>query len=87
MRETHETTNTDFENTQDFHSVETDHFEDLEQNNPMKLVALTREVDDLYQQVQAGDGQPMETVNHIECELQRLSISLKPPAPTDPLEK
>ena len=27
----------------------------------------------------------METLNHIECELQRLSISLNPPAPTEPL--
>ena len=27
----------------------------------------------------------METLNHIECELQRLSISLNPSAPTEPL--
>ena len=27
----------------------------------------------------------METLNHIENELQRLSISLNPPAPTEPL--
>ena len=40
---------TDVDVTQDFHSVETDHFEDLEYNNPMKLTALTREVDDLCQ--------------------------------------
>ena len=48
-REAHETTDTDIENTQDFHPVETDHFEDLQHNNPMKLTALTREVDDLHQ--------------------------------------
>ena len=30
-------------------------------------------------------GQPTETLNHIECELQKLSIPLHPPAPTDPL--
>ena len=45
----HETTDTHIENTQDFHSVDTDHFEDLQHNNPMKLTALTREVDDLCQ--------------------------------------
>ena len=39
----------DNENTQDFDSVETDHFDDLEYNNPTKLTALTREVDDLHQ--------------------------------------
>ena len=48
-RETHETADTDIENTQDFHPVETDHFEDLEHNNPTKLTALTREIDDLHQ--------------------------------------
>ena len=83
--EAHEITDTDIENTQDFHPVETDHFEDPQHNNPIKLTALTREVDDICQQVQAGKGQPMETLKHIECELQRLSISLNPPAPTEPL--
>ena len=85
--ETQTTTDKDIANTQDFHPVEMDHFEDLEHNNPAKLTAVTREVDDLHQQVQAGEGQPMEIVNHIECKLQRLSISLNPPAPTEPLWK
>ena len=40
---------TDIENTQDFHSVDSDHFEDLQHTNPTKLTALTREVDDLHQ--------------------------------------
>ena len=48
-REVHETTDTDIENTQDFHSVDTDHFEDLQHNNPMKVTALTREVNGLRQ--------------------------------------
>ena len=34
-RETHKTTGTDVEDTQDFPAVDTDHFEDLEQNNPL----------------------------------------------------
>ena len=83
--EGHETTHTDIENTQDIHPVDAHHFEDLQHNNLMKLTALTREVDDLHQQVQAGEGQPTETLNCIEQELQRLSISLQPPAPTEPL--
>ena len=48
-RDAHKTADTDIENTQDFHPVETDHFEDLQHNNPAKLTALTREVDDLCQ--------------------------------------
>ena len=83
-RETHKTTDTDIENTQDFHPVETDHFVDLQHNNPVKLTAFTSEVDDLCQRVQAGEGQPTETLNCIEYKLQRLSISLNPPAPTEP---
>ena len=48
-RETQTTVDTDVEDTQDFHPVETDHSEDLEHNNPAKLTALTRELDDLCQ--------------------------------------
>ena len=43
-RETHKTTDTDSENAQDFHPVETDHSEDLQHNKPMKLTVLTREI-------------------------------------------
>ena len=62
---TQTTADTDVENTQDFHPVETDHLEDLEHNNPTKLTALTRELDDVCQHVQAGEGQPTEALNHI----------------------
>ena len=48
-REVHKTTDTDIENTHDFHPVNTEHFEDLQHNNPANLTALTKEVDDLCQ--------------------------------------
>ena len=48
-RETHKLTDNDIENTQNFHPVETGHFEDLEHKNSAKLTALTREIDDLHQ--------------------------------------
>ena len=48
-REAHEARDTDNEDTQDFHPVETDHLDDLEHNNPTRLTAITRELDDLYQ--------------------------------------
>ena len=86
-REVHAATDTGIENTQDFHSLDTDHYEDLQHNNPVKLTALTSEVDDLCQWVQAGEGQPTENLNYIEHELQRLSISLNPPPTTEPLEE
>ena len=46
-REAHETADT--EDMQDFHPIETDHYEDLEHNNPARLTAITRELDDLHQ--------------------------------------
>ena len=48
-RKVHETTDTDIENNQDFHPVDTDYFEDLQHNNPVKLTAITREVGELHQ--------------------------------------
>ena len=84
-REAHKATDTDIEDMQDFHPVETDHLGDLEHNNPARLTVITRELDDLHQQVQAEEGQPLEVLNCMEWELQRLSISLNPPAPTEPL--
>ena len=84
-REAHEAAGTDTEDTQDYHPVETDHFEDLEHSNPTRLTAITRELDDLCQQVQAEEGQPSEALNYIEGELQRLSISLNLSACTEPL--
>ena len=84
-REAPEAADTDIEDMQDFHPVETDHLEDLEHNKPARLTAITRGLDDLYQQVQAEEGQPSEALNHRERKLQRLSISLNPPAPTEPL--
>ena len=50
----------------EFNPVETDHFEYLVHNNPTRLTALTRELDDLHQQVQAEEGQPPEALNLIE---------------------
>ena len=44
--ETQTTTDTNVEDTQDFHPVETEHFEDLEHNNSAKLIALTKDIDD-----------------------------------------
>ena len=41
-RETQYTADTDIEDTWDFNTVETAHFEDLEHKNPTKLTALTR---------------------------------------------
>ena len=46
-REAHKAKDTDIEDMQDFHPVETDHLWALEHNNPARLTAITRELDDL----------------------------------------
>ena len=63
----HETTDTEIEHTHEFHHVNTNDFEESEPNNPARLTIITRELDDLCQQLQAGEGQPSEALNCIEC--------------------
>ena len=43
-----------------------DHTDDLIHANQAKLTALTREINDLSQKVEAAEGQPAESLNHIE---------------------
>ena len=38
----------------------------VEWENHTNLAALTRELDDLCHRVQAGEGQPVEALHHIE---------------------
>ena len=55
-------------------------------SNHDKLTALTREINDLCQQVEAEEGQPTQTLDCIEHELQNVSIALHPPPPSTPTE-
>ena len=82
---THKNTDTEIEHVQEFHHVSPNDFEESNPNNPTKLTLITKELDDLHQQNQAGEGQPSEALNCIECKLQRLSLSLCPSAPLEPL--
>ena len=54
----HETTDTATKHAQEFHHVNTNDFEESEPNNPTRLKAITRELDDLCQQVQAEKHNP-----------------------------
>ena len=55
-------------------------------SNQAKLMALTREINDLQQKVETGEGQPAESLDCIEQELQNLSIALHPPPSPTPNE-
>ena len=62
------------------------HHKDPVYNNHVKLTTLKREINNLCQQIEAGEGQPAETLDCLECELQNLSIALHPPPPPTPTE-
>ena len=58
-------------------------------SNQAKLRALMREINDLCQWVEAREGQLAESLDHIEWELQNLSLALQPQlspmlTPTEP---
>ena len=65
----HKTTDTNTEQAQELHQVNGNDFKVSEPNNPARLTLITRELDDLWQCVPAGEGQPMEALHHIECKL------------------
>ena len=60
--------------------------EDPAYENQGKLTALTREINDLCQRVAAKEGQPVETLDHIQQELQILSITIHQPQLPTPAE-
>ena len=62
------------------------HPEDPVYSNQDRLTALTRGINDLCQRVAAGEGQPAETLDCIQCELQNLSIAIHQPLPSAPAE-
>ena len=49
-------------------------------------MALTREINDLCQWVEAKEGQPAENLDHMNQELQNLSLVLQPQPPPTPTE-
>ena len=64
------------------------HPEDPAYNNQDRLTVLTSEINDLHQRVAVREGQPAETLDHIQCELQNLLIAIhqpQPPALAEPL--
>ena len=64
-----------------------EHPEDPVYNNQDRLTALTREIHDLHQRVAVGKGQPAETLDCIQHELQNLTLAihqLQLPTPVEP---
>ena len=60
------------------------HPEDPAYKNQDRFAALTREINDLCQRVEAGEGQPAEALDCIQQEPQNLSIAIHQPQPPAP---
>ena len=65
-REEQPVVDTHVEVPQDFHPEDMNHFEDIQHDNPTRLTAISRDLDDLCQGIQAKEGQPTESLHHIE---------------------
>ena len=63
-----------------------EHPKDPVYNNQDTLTALVREINDMHQWVKVGEGQPAETLDCIEYELQNFLIALHPPSSPTPTE-
>ena len=66
----------------DYNHEDMDNFENVEQENHTTLKALTRNPDNLQHRVETTKGQPMEAINHLQCELHRLSLMFQSSAPS-----
>ena len=63
------------------------YFENGEHENCTRLRDLTNEIDCLQHKVEATESQPTESINHLEHELHRLSLSLHTSALPEPLDE
>ena len=68
----------DTDNLCEYHHEDMDNFENVEHENHTTLKALTRRLDHLQHRVETAESQPTEAINHMECELHRLSLALCP---------
>ena len=70
----------------EYNHADMDNFENIEHESHTPLKALTRELDHLWHRVETAETQTKEAINHLECELHRLSLALWPSALPEPLD-
>ena len=76
-----------FLDTPNEYQEDIDDFENGDHENHTQLRDLTHEVDYLWHKVEANESRPTEAISHLECELNRLILTLCPSAPPEPLDK
>ena len=58
------------------YQADVDDFENVELDHHARLRDLTNEIDYLQQKVEANETQPMDAISHLECKLNRLTLTL-----------
>ena len=71
----------------DEYQVDINYFENIEPDHLARLRDLTYEIDHLWQKVKANETEPMDAINHLECKLDRLALTLCPSTLPEPIEE
>ena len=69
------------------YQTDADDFKNVELNHHTRLRDLTNEIDYLWQKVEANKTQPMGAIHHLECELNRLALTLCLSTLPEPLDE
>ena len=70
----------------DYHHKDMDNFENVGYETHTTLKALSIDLDDLQHRVETAKGKPLEAMNHLDCDLHRLSLMFCSSAPLEPLD-
>ena len=64
----------------DEYQADVNDFENVELSHHTRLRDLTNDIEYLQEKVEANETQPMDAISHLECELNRLALTLYPSA-------
>ena len=70
---------------QDEYQADINDFENIESNHQASLRALTRELKQLWQTIEACDNDPMDAISHLESRFNQLTLILLLPTPAEPI--
>ena len=71
----------------DKYQADMDDLENIEPDHHERLRDLTHEIDHLWQKVEANKTEPMDAINHLECKVNRLAVTLHPSTLLEPIEE
>ena len=71
----------------DEYQADINDLENTEPDHKAGLRDLTCEIEQLWQTVETNDNDPMDAINHLECKLNQLALTLCPPMPLESIEE